>query len=148
MQRSGEEPYKRVHEYDSNGNQIYTYHDKNGIESAGVRFTYDENNRKVDNRSFLEDGPVFYRESYGYDSEGRQNMQIKYKEDCVTVDDITTWEYDKEGRKTTIKHLDPNGIPTSVWEYQYNADGEICMECYRRGDEIEVLATYEYETKD
>lgn len=146
--RRGEEPDKQVYEYDSNGNQIYTYYDKNGIESAGVRFTYDENNRKVDNRSFLEDGTVFYRESYGYDSEGRKNKQIEYEEDCVTVDEITTWEYDNEGRETSHRHLAPNGDIRSVWEYQYNADGEICMECYRRGDKIEVLSTYEYETKD
>lgn len=141
----GEEPSKRVYKYDCKGNQIYSYLDKNGIEAAGIRYTYDENNRMVDNRSLIEDGTVIYRESYGYDSEGRKNKQIDYQEDCVTIDTIRTWEYDKGGRIARQCYTDANGVARLIWEYNYNENGDICMECMRKGDDIEELYIYEYE---
>lgn len=116
-------------EYDENGRLVSYKAFKNGEPAFAGTEIYDEHGELSElrtdyyfNGEFLEQTVHYYE--YIFDESGRKIALTEYHTDHNEIWEETAYEYDGDILKRRVC-TDPNGDGKTVWEYIYDADGNI-----------------------
>lgn len=104
----------RVFDYDAEGNQIERI-DRNG---RRIESTYDQTDRLLEERWFSATGERVDTAVFTYDERGNQVS-------ATDSDSRLLFEYDELNRLTLVSNVGTAGAPTTILEYQYDAQGNV-----------------------
>lgn len=112
--------------FDSRGNQLEAASYSYGELNFQNKYLYDENNNRIEKKSFDADGSIIEKEIFSYTGNGEEQTSLKYGEGGGLLQE-TRYEYDGLGSLINLVTLDESGDVTySLYaEYYYNDLKEI-----------------------
>lgn len=151
-----ENSFKTIHRYNTSGKRVETvYYKADGSIDKKITFIYDDHNLLLETIGYLDDGRVFQRDSYFYDSDGnviefKNNLNRffytynadgaiatieKYLRHFQVVDstqyvlaDRFLFEHDRNGNLISMIHERPDNTVRSHFRYAFNSAGQMTEE--------------------
>ena len=129
--------------YDADDNvsvETWTYFDGSG---SRIEYNYDGRNLVEEREVEDDETTLCTRYTYDFDADGRVDTRRRDLDCTGEFERIDTYQYDSEGRLSSLTYADADGAEVDRFEYTYDSDGNLVLETRSGG--ISVVNDYDIE---